>query len=131
MVKIWLCSIAVLLALPSCRVFGDTYADVTIDNATNENISRATLWVARHTYQLADIKPGDSRTISFTTAGDDSYRLAITFVSGRELNVESLGYVGEGMASRDKLRIHEGSVQLVAGTRPGSDAPLPLTTPSS
>jgi hypothetical protein len=122
--------ITALLLVSSCTFFGPTYADVTLRNDTSENISRVSIMVTRHRYELTDLSPGEARTISFTTAGDDSFNIGVTFESGRELKTQSLGYLTEGIQSRDTIRILPRSFELDTDIRPDAESPLPLTGPS-
>ena len=118
---------ALLVIQVACRGLDPTYADVTLENASQDLISRATISVARREYEIVDLRPGERRTVSFITAGDGSYRVDAKFQSGRSIAAESIGYIGEGMPSRDTIRVSEGGFELIAGTRSTTEAPLPLT----
>jgi hypothetical protein len=120
-------SIIAVMLLSGCVGYEPNYVDVTIVNESGEPVRAATLIVAGERYELRDLPSDGREVISFATAGDDSYDLRVQFSSGRVLHNESIGYIGEGMRSRDALRIRPSSIEVDAGTRPEAEAPLPLT----
>jgi hypothetical protein len=130
MVK-YLLAIASTVALTSCSVFGDTYADVTLVNVSADVVRHATVEVAWRQYVVTDLAPMQRHTISFVTAGDGSYDLSVRFASGEGFEQRNIGYVSAGISSRDEILIRDGSAKYVAGRRPDAEAPLPLTPHSS
>lgn len=117
----------IALILAACQMSSPTFADVTIRNTSSQAIQEGKLVVFQREYRFEHLSPGESLTVSFTTAGGGSYRIALTFASGRALSSNSLGYVGEGIPARDTIVIGDDSITIANGLRPESEPPLPLT----
>ena len=99
-------SIMVAGRLTACG--GDRGA-FTLTNAAHETIAQATVSICRDRSEFGPLPPGTDAGASFSITGDDSFRVQVTFASGKALSKED-GYVTTGMSSTHRITVTDAEI---------------------
>ncbi len=92
--------------LTSC---GSDSGEFTLTNAAQETITHATVSICRHTSEFGPLPPGKDAGAAYSITGDDSFRVQVTFASGKALSKED-GYVTTGMSSRHRITVTDAEI---------------------
>jgi hypothetical protein len=97
-VLIGIALVAFLAAFGANTFYGfSTHSQVTLINRSAETISSARLRQGDRETGLGRIEPGDMRSADFIARGG-SLTLTVTFISGRTLSANDVGYVAPNTA---------------------------------
>lgn len=98
--------IMVVVWLTAC---GSDRGEFTLTNAAHETISHATVSISRHTSEFGPLPPGKDAGASYRITGDDSFRVQVTFTSGKALSKED-GYVTTGMSAKHRITVTDAEI---------------------
>jgi len=104
----WLASTALLLC--ACAP-PRSPAQVTVRNATAEDIVELTIDVSKQHLAARNVPPGGAATFKYSIGVESDYHVVAKFVSGQTLD-RSVGYVDAGLNSQDSLTVYAGHIDF-------------------
>lgn len=94
-----------------CLVGCTRESNVTLQNNSNSEISKAIIEVCNQKFVVSNLKSGNSQNFVFVAKFDSHYSVKVDFANGRQLNKE-LGYVTNGMTFNDLLVVDHNDIVL-------------------
>ena len=104
-------AIAAVVSMPSV---GTGHYAVTVVNRGSSTILEGSVSVQGRSHAVPRLEPGRSIEFSVPVRSDDDYRVRFVRSSGVEL-ADTLGYVTNGVAIHDTIRVFEAKVDVASG----------------
>lgn len=99
----------IIPAVPRGYLYGDEL-HIELRNTTDEAVLHGHVSVFGKDHEFGRIEPGGTTTLSTRFRGEGGYSVHVEFESGRQLTSGSLGYLTNGISSRDRIAIGRDTV---------------------